>query len=111
MGSVLCRTLETRPKAMALMQSPPTRNNAIMTQPPDAEAIAQMGLAIVDHRAPAGEFRLKSLFPKEQWDSFDVVERRSAGKLFKAGMQERANALLNGPNTANHQRYEIADGS
>lgn len=82
-----------------------------MRELPNSEEIAQMGLSIVDEQAPPGEFKLKSLFLEEKWGSFDVVERRLAGKRFKAAMQERANARLNGPNTANHQRYEIDDPS
>lgn len=78
------------------------------TNPVDADAIARMGVALAGDEPPIGEFKLKSLFPKSQWDSFDRGQRQQAGKLFKKRMSSSEGVRLNGPNTANHQRYELS---
>lgn len=79
------------------------------TEPIDADAIARLGMSLAGDKPPLGEFKLRSLFPKSQWESFDRGQRQQAGKLFKERMSSRDGARLNGPNTANHQRYELSE--
>jgi hypothetical protein len=83
--------------------------NIVTTDPIDADAIVRMGVAVAGDDPPIGEFKLRSLFPKAQWESFDRGQRQQAGKLFKHIMSAREGARLNGPNTANHQRYELSE--
>jgi hypothetical protein len=45
--------------------------------------IAHAAMAAVQEIAPRGNFNITSLFPKDEWDSFNPVERREAGKIFK----------------------------
>lgn len=70
------------------------------------DAIVEKALRSVSGGAAVAEFKLRTLFSKEEWETYSPVERRLAGKKFKAAMQERADVRSNGPNTANHQRYE-----
>lgn len=70
------------------------------------DAIVEKALQSVGGGAAGAEFKLRTLFPKEEWETYSSVDRRLAGKRFKAAMRERADVRSNGPNTANHQRYE-----
>lgn len=73
------------------------------------DAIVERAMRYVGGGAAQAEFKLRTLFPKEEWETYSAIDRRLAGKRFKAAMQERADVRSNGPNTANHQRYEPVD--
>ena len=70
------------------------------------DVIVEKALQAVTRQAAHSEFKLRTLFPKEEWATYSDVDRRLAGKKFKAAMQERTDMLSSGPNTANHQRYQ-----
>lgn len=77
-----------------------------MTERLDAATIAALAIASFDREQFIGQFKLHMLFQRGEWESFDVVQRRLAGKIFKKLMRDRTEATALGPNTTNHQRYE-----
>lgn len=68
--------------------------------------IAHAAMAAVEEMAPQVNFNITSLFPVDEWKSFDPVERREAGKIFKKYIMAGSAAWHDKIDSANLNHYE-----
>jgi hypothetical protein len=80
-----------------------------LTDQVEASEIARRALRLAKQKATGTEFRLRDLFPPQQWENFSKGARLRAGKMFF----EKVGAAVDGVrakrrSSTNHQFYESA---
>ena len=80
----------------------------MLTDQQNANEIAKRVMKIVEKKRAGSEFRLKDLFPSDQWEGFPKAARISAGKAFNTLVNSQAYRVDTAhKSSSNHQFYRV----